>query len=110
MAFLTFDLFSALIDSRSGGTRALARIGDGRGWPVNAAAVYDEWDARNKASQKEETTWISFAEHSRRALAGTYQALTLDGDPDADIATVLASVSGRACGHGDPADARRAMC
>lgn len=93
MAFLTFDLFSALIDSRSGGTRALARIGDGRGWPVSAEAVYDEWDARNKASQEEEATWISFAEHSRRALTGTYQALALHGDPDADIATVLASVS-----------------
>jgi len=93
MAFVTFDLFSALIDSRTGGTRALARIGDGRGWPVAAATVYDEWDARNKASQKSTPEWVSFAEHSRRALAGTYRALDLRGDPDADVATLLAGVS-----------------
>ena len=81
MALVTFDLFSALIDSRRGGARALARMGRQRRWRVSAETVYDEWDARNKASQKSTPEWVSFAEHSRRALADTYRALDLCGDP-----------------------------
>ena len=80
MAFVTFDLFSALIDSRTGGAAALAGIGGGRGWRLGADAVYDDWDARNKASQKSTAEWVPFAEHCRRALADTYRALDLPGD------------------------------
>ncbi|WP_116451298.1 HAD family hydrolase [Blastococcus litoris] len=93
MAFVTVDLFSALLDSRAGGTRALQLIGGGRGWPVGAATVYDTWDARNKASQKETTGWMSFAEHSRRALRATYRELGLRGDPDVDTGRLLDSVA-----------------
>lgn len=92
MAFLTFDLFSALIDSRTGASAALAGIGARRGWRPDAAAVYDEWDARNKASQKDAAEWVPFVEHCRRALAGTYRALDLDGDPDVDVGQLLGSV------------------
>jgi 2-haloacid dehalogenase len=92
MAFLTFDLFSALIDSRTGAAAALAEIGGRRGWPVGADAVYDDWDIRNKASQKDTTEWVPFAEHCRRALAGTYRALDLRGDPDADVTELLGSL------------------
>ena len=93
MAFLTFDLFSALIDSRTGASAALAGIGARHGWQPDAAAVYDEWDARNKASQKDTPEWVPFAEHCRRALAGTYRALELDGDADADVGQLLGSVA-----------------
>lgn len=93
MAYVTLDLFSALIDSRTGGTQALAQIGDGRGWPVSAEAVYDEWDARNKESQKETVDWVPFAEHSRRALGATYCELGLRGDPDVDAGRLLESVA-----------------
>lgn len=89
MAFLTFDLFSALIDSRTAAAATLAEIGGRRGWPVSGDAIYDDWDARNKASQKDTAEWVPFAEHCRRALAGTYQALDLRGDPDADVARLL---------------------
>ena len=92
MAFVTFDLFSALIDSRTGGAAALAGIGGGRGWRLGADAVYDDWDARNKASQKNTAEWVPFAEHCRRALADTYRALDLPGDVDADVARLLASL------------------
>ena len=92
MAFLTFDLFSALIDSWTGASAALARIGRGRGWPVAAEAVYDAWDARNKASQKATVEWVAFAEHCRRSLADTYRVLDLAGDPDADVTRLLASL------------------
>ena len=64
-----------------------------RRWRVSAETVYEEWDARNKASQESTPEWVSFAEHSRRALASTYRALDLSGEPDADVATLLASVA-----------------
>ena len=92
MAFLTFDLFSALIDSRTGGSAALAGIGSTHGWQHGGEAVYDDWDARNKASQKNTAEWVPFAEHCRRALGETYQGLELPGDPDADAARLLDSL------------------
>jgi 2-haloacid dehalogenase len=92
MAFVTFDLFSALIDSRTGASAALAAIGGDRGWGLGGAAIYDEWDARNKASQKNTAEWVSFAEHCRRALGSTYAALELPGDPDVDVARLLDSL------------------
>jgi 2-haloalkanoic acid dehalogenase type II len=95
MAWVTFDLFSALIDSRAGGSAALAALAGRHGWDVDGTDLYDEWDARNKASQAatpddETTPWVPFAEHCRRALADTYAALglTVEGDADAAADTV----------------------
>jgi 2-haloacid dehalogenase len=89
---VTFDLFSALIDARTGGSAAFIRIARAHGWDVDGAVLYDRWDAANKASQRDTAAWVPFAEHSRRALATAYEALGLDGDPDADAAVLLASV------------------
>jgi len=89
---VTFDLFSALIDSRTGAAAVLGALATERGWDVDGARLYDEWDRRNKASQRDEPTWIPFAEHCRRALAGTYADLGLDGDPDDDAGMLLRSV------------------
>ena len=47
---VTFDLFSALIDSRSGGGAALSRLARTHGWSVDGRHVYDRWDALNKAA------------------------------------------------------------
>jgi 2-haloacid dehalogenase len=92
MAFVTFDLFSALVDSRTGGAAALAGIGVEHGWRTAAEEVYDAWDTRNKASQKNTAEWVPFAEHCRRALADTYRALELPGDADADVTRLLGSL------------------
>jgi 2-haloacid dehalogenase len=81
---VTFDLFSALVDSRTGGAAVLGRLAAERGWPVGGERLYDEWDRRNKASQRDEPEWVPFAEHCRRALAAAYADLGLDGDADAD--------------------------
>jgi 2-haloacid dehalogenase len=89
---VTFDLFSALIDSRTGGSAAFGQIAAAHGWDVAAEELYDRWDAANKASQRDETEWVPFTEHSRRALAAVYTALTLDGDADADTAVLLGTV------------------
>jgi 2-haloacid dehalogenase len=89
---VTFDLFSALIDSRMGASAVLDGLARARGWSVDGGVLYDVWDARNKASQRELTTWVPFAEHCRRALAGAYAELHLPGDPDADVVVLLRSV------------------
>jgi 2-haloacid dehalogenase len=97
MALVTFDLFSALIDSRTGGSAALGRIAEAHGWDVAGTDLYDDWDARNKASQKDVphddgAPWVSFAEHSRRALAASYAARGLAADPAADVEVLLDSL------------------
>jgi 2-haloacid dehalogenase len=90
---VTFDLFSALIDSRLGASAVLDGLVRARGWPVDGGVLHDVWDARNKTSQRELTTWVPFAEHCRRALAGAYAELELPGDADADVVVLLRSVS-----------------
>lgn len=90
---VTFDLFSALIDSRTGGSAALGEIAREHGWDVDAGRLYDMWDAHNKASQAELETWIPFAEHCRRALAATYLELRRAADADSDTEHLLASVA-----------------
>ncbi|MCV2490535.1 haloacid dehalogenase [Geodermatophilus sp. YIM 151500] len=95
MALVTFDLFSALIDSRTGGSAVFGRLAAERGWEVDGERLYDEWDRRNKASQRDEPEWIPFAEHCRRALAVAYAELHVSEDVDqaaADAALLNASV------------------
>ncbi|MGY1751214.1 haloacid dehalogenase [Modestobacter sp. SYSU DS0511] len=89
---MTFDLFSALIDSRTGGSAALAALATGHGWDVDGGDLYDDWDARNKASQADTAEWVPFAEHCRRALAATYAARGLDADPTTDVLALLDSL------------------
>jgi 2-haloacid dehalogenase len=91
---VTFDLFSALIDSRTGASRVLSAIATAYGWSVEGTLLYDEWDRRNKASQRDEPEWIRFAEHCSRALAATYVDLGLIGRPTVDAAVLLDSVGG----------------
>ncbi|PXY17635.1 HAD-IA family hydrolase [Prauserella flavalba] len=94
---VTFDLFSALTDSRGGGSAVFARIAAERGWPFTGTLLYDEWDRRNKqAQQRVDLTggWTSFRELSRSALADTYTALGLTADADADLTRVQDGVGG----------------
>jgi 2-haloacid dehalogenase len=91
---VTFDLFSALIDSRTGASRILDGISARRRWGVGGERVYDEWDRRNKASQRDEPEWMPFADHYRRSLVDTYVDLRLAGPADVDAAMLLDSVSG----------------
>ncbi len=92
---VTFDLFSALTDTRTGAARVLGEIAAERGWPVPGAELYDAWDARNKAAQREARPPTSFAEVSRGALEAAYADLGLAGAPSdaaADLARLHASV------------------
>jgi 2-haloacid dehalogenase len=98
VAWVTFDLFSALIDARAGGSAALSAITAGHGWDVDGTDLYDDWDARNKAGQKDTPVddgapWVSFAEHCRRALAAAYAARGLPEDAAAgDTRALLATL------------------
>ena len=87
---VTCDLFSALLDSRTGATDALSALDDG--WPVPPAEVYDRWDATNKALQRDCVTWVPFAELSRQALAAAYAELGVERSPDEDVQALLGSV------------------
>jgi 2-haloacid dehalogenase len=89
---VTFDLFSALLDSRAGGSAVLGRLAAERGWTVSGTDLFDRWDALNKASQKDAAQWLPFAEHSRRALAAAYADLGLDADAGHDAGVLLGSV------------------
>lgn len=90
---VTFDLFSALIDSRTGGGAALDRLARTHGWRVDGRQVYDRWDVLSKAAQREATTWATYAELAEQALTGVYAALDLTGDPHADVMALLESVA-----------------
>jgi len=89
---VTFDLFSALIDSRTGASTVLGSMAAERRWELDGGRVYDEWDRRNKLSQRDEAEWIPFAQHCARALAATYADLGLAGKAQDDAATLLGSV------------------
>ena len=89
---VTFDLFSALLDSRSGGSAALDRIGAAQGWLRSGAEVYDAWDSRNKDAQRRCADWVPYRELAAGALADTYAALGLGGDPVSGLEELLGSV------------------
>lgn len=86
---VTFDLFSALIDSRTGAAAALRQLGGDRQWRPSATEVYDDWDARNKRAQRDRETWTTYESISGAALAETYAALGLDGDAVGDLSRIL---------------------
>jgi 2-haloacid dehalogenase len=91
---VTFDLFSALLDSRTGASAVLDPLASQRGWPRTGTEVYDDWDRRNKELQRDVTGWRSFRQLSTDALGETYAALRLAGDPERDAAVLLDSVGG----------------
>ena len=77
---VTFDVFSALIDSRTGGGATLGRIARERGWSVGGEELYDRWDRLNKRAQRDCVDWVSYAELARGALAANYESLAVEGD------------------------------
>jgi 2-haloacid dehalogenase len=91
---VTFDLFSALIDSRTGGAAALGRIAAARGWAVAGTDLYDRWDAANKRAQRDCQGWVSYRELAVRALAEVYGSLGLSADSAADVRDLLDSLPG----------------
>ena len=91
-AVVTFDVFSALVDSRTGGGRYFQELAAARSWEVSAGQVYDRWDAINKALHGQSGPWRSFPELAEQALTATYKEKAIHGDPATDCAGLLASM------------------
>ena len=90
---VTFDLFSALIDSRTGGAAAFGRLSRDRGWSVTGVQLYDAWDPLNKAAQRDCRSWLPWREPATTALSRAYDELGLDGDAPADVETLATSMT-----------------
>ncbi|QNN53551.1 HAD family hydrolase [Nocardioides mesophilus] len=88
---ITFDLFSALTDSRAGGSRVFGAWAASRSWSATGEQVYDTWDRLNKAAQAATTAWVPYAALAEQALDRAYGELELDGDVATDVAVLLES-------------------
>jgi len=89
---VTFDLFSALLDSRSGGSAALDALARDRGWEVTGTRLYDAWDPRNKAAQRDCDGWQPWRVPAARAMSAAYATLGLEGDPAEAVAALTDSM------------------
>ncbi|MGH3385119.1 MAG: HAD family hydrolase [Nocardioidaceae bacterium] len=89
---VTFDLFSALIDSRSGGSVAFDALARAHDWPVSGLQLYDAWDPRNKAAQRDCTAWEPWRGPAGRAVAAAYADLGLDGEADEAVEALVRSM------------------
>lgn len=89
---VTFDLFSALLDSRRGGAAALATLAADRGWSVSGEDLYDAWDPLNKAAQgraaREAGGWVPWEQTAREAMTQVCSELGVQTDP-AEAVTAL---------------------
>lgn len=89
---VSFDVFSALLDSRQGAGRTFARVARERGWPHDGEELYVAWDARNKALHASTDGTVSFRELARRAMADVLATLDAEDDAAAVTDAVLADV------------------
>lgn len=90
---VTFDLFSALIDSRTGGSAAFAGLAERAGWRVSGDDLYVAWDRRNKKAQRDCTSWVPWREPAARAVAETYASFGLDADVSSGVEALVESMS-----------------
>lgn len=92
---VSFDLFSALTDSRTGGSALFADLAGRHGWELTGTDLYDRWDGHNKALQRTARPPVTFADLSREALVRAYDDLGLDPRTlDADFRELQESVAG----------------
>jgi|GEM_PF-4706188 len=90
---VTFDLFSAMTNSRSGGSNTFDKLAMTHGWDHKGVLLYDCWDAHNKANQRTATPPTTFHDLSFMALKQTYIDLGLSASTvDADMTTLEESV------------------
>ncbi|MQB00391.1 MAG: haloacid dehalogenase [Actinobacteria bacterium] len=89
---VTFDVYSALVDSRRGATAAFAELAHRHAWNVDPEELFDGWDARNKALQATIKPFATYKALARRALEDTYEELELDVDAAADTEYLLSTI------------------
>lgn len=89
---ITLDVFSALIDSRSGASPVFERIAAREQWAVPGEELFGAWDRQHKRLQLECRQWEPFAALGRRALAQVMQDRQLTGDVDAAMSDIWSSL------------------
>jgi 2-haloacid dehalogenase len=90
---VTFDLFSALTDTRRGAGSTFEEIAGERRWTATGTELYDEWDRRNKALQRTARPPRTFRDVSGQALEATYGDLGLGAEHARDdLARLHASI------------------
>ncbi len=89
---VSFDVYSALIDSRSGGARAFAALAEQRGWAVDASEAYARWDAICKDLQRRVVSYVSFRALAGQAMEQALTELGLDADPRSATEALLATI------------------
>jgi 2-haloacid dehalogenase len=89
---VSFDVYSALIDSRRGAGRTFATISSARGWPHDGEELYLGWDARNKALHAQADGSESFRTLATRAMAALLTELEIEDDAAHVTGAVLADV------------------
>ena len=89
MTVVTFDVFSALTNSRLGGSQFLDSVIASRGWPVSSAELYDRWDAINKGNHRTTVSWVPFAELSALAFESALAEFELPWDEAPEISNAL---------------------
>jgi len=93
---VTFDLFSALTDSRTGGSAFLGGLAATRGWSVSGEELYDRWDGHNKAAQRTARPPVTFRDLSGSSLERAYDDLGLGPDAGADVDADLTALQASA--------------
>jgi 2-haloacid dehalogenase len=89
---VTLDVFSALIDTRTGGNGVFDEIAGRQRWALGGQALYRAWDREHKRLQRECARWEPFAALGRRALAQVLDEHRLHGDIDAAMTELWASL------------------
>jgi len=90
---ITLDIFSALIDSRTGGSRVFDQIARRQLWALRGQALHRAWDREHKRLQRECVRWEPFAALGRRALAQVLDEHRLRGDVDTAMTELWASLA-----------------
>ncbi|MBA2318227.1 MAG: haloacid dehalogenase [Euzebyales bacterium] len=90
---VTFDVYSALVDSRAGGSAAFARLQRRHVWHVDPEELFVDWDARNKELQACCDPFVPFRALARRAMADMCAQRGLPGDVDAATDALLSSMA-----------------
>jgi 2-haloacid dehalogenase len=93
LPLVTLDLFSALIDSKTGGTHYFDNLTRRRGWEISGEEIYSTWDTINKDLQRRCNSRVPFRELSTQALGIAYRDLRLTGAAAPDTGELLESVA-----------------
>jgi len=89
---VSFDVYSALIDSRRGASRTFAEVSAARGWARDGEELYVGWDTHNKALHASADGSESYRTLATRAMAELLAELDIADDAAAVTDAVLADI------------------